>query len=142
MTDAQEKNDPSSEMVNAEMVNAEMVNADMVDAEIVPAVLIVGGPQHSTAAPTNVQSGTLFQQESHFDTNVNHLSAKGGAVGGLLLALLGLATMPFSSYSIFNVLMAFPFSIWGLRSPLRRTSIAGLLIALAGLVAFLVKLEN
>ena len=132
MTDAQEKNDPSSDLVNAEIV----------DAEIVPAVLVGDGLQHSTAVPSDVQPDTLSQEESHFDTNVNYLSAKGGAVGGLLLALLGLVAMAFSSYSIFNVLMAVAFSLWGLKSPLRKTAIAGLLIATVGLVAFLVKLEN
>jgi len=60
----------------------------------------------------------------------------------MLLAVLGLVGMAFSPYSLFNVLLAILFSIWGLSSPLRKTAIAGLLIALAGLVVFFVTLEN
>lgn len=132
MPDAQGKNDPSSDLVDAEIV----------DAEIVPAVLVDGNSTHASEAPTSAHLDSPGHEESRFDTDVNRLSAKGGAVGGLLLGLLGLVGMAFSSYSIFNVLMAIAFSIWGLKSPLRRTAIAGLLIAFAGLVFFFVKLEN
>lgn len=113
MPDPQNINEPLADVIDAEIVDAEIVPVDLPD-----------------------------NNEAILDINVDHLSAKGGAVGGLLLAVLGLAGMSFSSYSFFNVLLAIGFSVWGLKSPLRKTAIAGLLIALAGLVAFFLKLEN
>ena len=132
MPSAQGKNDPSSDIVDAKIVDAEVVQAELIDHEA----------SQATVVPTGVQVDSLVSEQSQFETDLNQLSAKGGAVGGLLLALLGLLGMAFSLYSLFNVLIALPFSIWGLKSPLRRMSIAGLLIALAGLVFFLVRLEN
>lgn len=114
MPDAEEKNDPPEAPVVAEIV----------EAEIVPVV-----------AATHAS----LRQGSGFATDVNHLSAKGGAVGGLLLGLLALAGMPFSSHSLFNALLAILFSIWGLKSPLRKTAIAGLLITMAAIGVFLLK---
>ncbi len=137
MPDTQGKNDPSLDIVDAEIVDAEVV-----DAGIVQAVLVDGDADQATEVPNGAATNALFQDESQLATDLNHLSAKGGAVGGLLLALLGLIGMFFSGYSLFNVLLAVPFSIWGLNSPLRRTAITGLMIALAGLVAFLVQLEK
>lgn len=132
MPDAHEKNDSTSDLVDAKIV----------DAEIVPAVLVHDASSHVTEGPTGVALDLLTLTPSRFDTDVNLLSAKGGAVGGLLLGLLGLAGMTFSLYSLFNVLLALAFSIWGLRSPRRKTAIAGLLIGLVGLLAFFLKLES
>lgn len=132
MADSQKNNDPPTDVIDAEIV----------DAEILPAVLADGQDPHSAEVSPTDHPDPLFHRESLFDTNVRRLSAKGGAVGGVLLAVLGLVGMPFSSYSFFNVVMAIVFSIWGLKSPLRKTATAGLLIALAGVVAFLVNLEN
>ena len=134
MPDTQENNGEFKDVMDAEVVNA----------EIVPAVSCDDGLLHSSEASTFVhpESDSVLYEESLLNTSVSHLSAKGGAVGGVLLAVLGLVGMAFSSYSFFNVLLAILFSIWGLNSPLRKTAIAGLLIALAGLVAFSVTLEN
>ena len=130
MPDERENNDPSTDAIDAEIVDAEIVPTVLGDVEDLhhPEVL-------STVAPD-------FHEKSLLDTNVDHLSAKGGAIGGVLLAVLGLAGMAFSAYSLFNVLLATIFSVWGLRSPLRKTAMAGLLIALAGVIAFLVRLDS
>ena len=132
MADSQENNDPPTDVIDAEIV----------DAEIVPAVLGEGQDPHAAAVSPTDHPDPQFHRESLFDTNVSRLSAKGGAVGGVLLAVLGLVGMPFSSYSFFNVVLAIVFSIWGLKSPLRKTAMTGLLIGLAGVVAYFVNLEN
>lgn len=131
MADGQDKNDPSNDIVDAEIVDDEIVSAVLAHDEAI----------ELTQIETSNSPDTRANEEFEFVASVSHLSAKGGAVGGLLLAMLGLLGMTFSLYSVFNVLLAVIFSIWGLRSPLRKTAIAALLIALAGMVAYFVKLE-
>ena len=116
-------------------MDAEIVEAEVVNPE--PNAIAKHPITAAFAGASGAENGEAF-----LDTSVGHLSAKGGAVGGVLLAMLGLAGMPFSFYSMFNVLLAIIFSIWGLKSPLRKTAITGLLIALAALVVFFMTLEN
>ena len=116
MPDSPENFDPSADVVEAEVVNAEIVEDDNVATE---------------------EFAGSDANEAVVDLSVKRLSAKGGAVGGVLLATLGLAGMAFSSYSVFNVLLAFAFSLWGLNSPLRKTATVGLMLSMAGGVAYL-----
>lgn len=122
MPDERENNDPSSDVIDAEIV----------DAKIVPAVLGNDLPPHSAEVLSTVHPD--FRKESALDTNVDRLSAKGGAVGGVLLAVFGLVGLAISIFSVFNLMLAFGFSIWGLKSPLRKTAFAGALISMAGMV--------
>ena len=119
MPDLPQNFDPSDDVIEAEVVNAEIVEDDNAATEV--------------PAGFNVNEAVV-------DLSVQRLSAKGGAVGSVLLAILGLGGMAFSSYSVFNVLLAFAFSLWGLKSPLRRTAMAGFMLALAGGVAYFLTL--
>ena len=119
MPDSPEIFEPSDNVIEAEIIDAEVVEDDNV-ASVVAEV-------HNT-------------HEAVVDLSVQRLSAKGGAVGAVLLAILGLAGMAFSSYSVINVLLAFAFSVWGLKSPLRRTAMAGLMLSIAGGVAYFLTL--
>ena len=132
MPDAPQNNDPATDLIEAEIVKAEMV----------PPALTHEGASQAAVASNTAAANPPSHGESLLDTNVDRLSAKGGAIGGLLLAVLGSVGMAFSSYSLFNVLLAILFSIWGMKSPLRKTAMAGLMIALVGLIAFFARLGN
>lgn len=115
MSESNDNLQPPHKVIDAEIVDVEVVDADS------------GEPYRS--------------QEALVDMSVQRLSAKGGAVGAVLLGLLGLAGMAFSSYSLFNVILAAMFALWGLKSPMSKTAVAGLLLSLAGLAAFLATLK-
>jgi len=95
---------------------------DVIEAEIVDAEIVEAHTDGNSSTET-VNKTPIFADEEIVDLSVQRLSAKGGAVGSVLLALLGLAGMALSSYSIFNVILALLFSIWGMNSPLRKTAI-------------------
>ena len=119
MTESPENFEPPEDVIEAEVVDAEVVEDDNVASAVAPGYSV---------------------NEAVVDLSVQRLSAKAGAVGAVLLGTLGLAGMAFSSYSVFNVLLAFAFSLWGLKSPLRRTAIAGLMLSMAGGVAYILTL--
>ena len=115
MSNSSENPDALESVIDAEIVEAEVVEDDKTAVAV--------------AEDSSVNDAVV-------DLSVKRLSAKGGAVGSVLLAILGLLGMAFSSYSVFNVLLAFAFSLWGLNSPLRKTAMVGLMLAMAGGVAY------
>ena len=120
MSDTPENFEPPEDVIEAEVVDAEVVEDSKTASEVV---------------------AESSENEAVVDLSVQKLSAKGGAVGAVLLAILGLAGMAFSPYSVFNVLLALVFSLWGLKSSLRKTAMAGLMLSLAGGVAYLLTLN-
>lgn len=154
MPASEENPDPWPDIDDSETVDAEVVNAEIVDAEVVePAANPVGTADVADAEVANVEvAGDAVtgaevvkpktpNYELAVDLSVQRLSAKGGAVGSVLLSVFGLAGMAFSSYSVINVLLAFLFAFWGLQSPLRSIAKLGLGLAGLGLIVFIATLQ-
>ena len=130
--------EPPQNFTAPEIVDAEIVDAEIIDAEIVDAEIANPPPDETNPRPA-AQSSFPNRENAMLELSVQRLSAKGGAVGSVWLAVLGIAGMAFSTYSLFNVVLAAGFSIWGLKSPLRKTAVTGLLLSLAGLAVFFLK---
>lgn len=159
MPASEENPDPWPDIDDSETVDAEVVNAEIVDAEVVePAANPVGTADVADAEVADAEVADVEiagdavtgaevvkpktpNYELAVDLSVQRLSAKGGAVGSVLLSVFGLAGMAFSSYSVINVLLAFLFAFWGLQSPLRSIAKLGLGLAGLGLIVFIATLQ-
>lgn len=139
-----------AEVVDAEVFDTEVVGNNALESEDVEADAEIVGDDGSLGTAEAIGAGSPGADavngaesvaESAFDLSVQRLSAKGGAVGSVLLSLFGLAGLMISPYSVVNVLMAILFGLWGLQSPLRLIAKLGLGLAALGLGAFVFSLQ-
>lgn len=63
-----------------------------------------------------------------------NVAAKGGAVAAIVLGSLSVFGAFVTQWSLFNAFIGLLLGLWGLNSPLRKTSVAGICFCLLGLV--------
>jgi hypothetical protein len=66
-------------------------------------------------------------------TQFQNISAKGGAVAAVTLGLLTIFGAFITQWSMFNGIIGLPLGLWGLSSPLKRTTWAGIFLCVVGL---------
>ena len=63
-----------------------------------------------------------------------NVAAKGGAVGSIVLGCLTIFGVFVTQWSLFNAIVGLLLGLWGLKSTLFRTAVAGICFCLIGLV--------
>jgi len=142
--DDENKQDPPAAEFVAELVEegggSEEVS-DLVDeisnAESVAAAV-------AAAAPTVAYNPSILKPPKPAayqppPSPMANLSAKGGAVGAMVLGVMAFAGSFITSYAILNSFMGMALGLWGLRSNHRRMALVG--ISLCVISAFLCALD-
>ena len=101
-------------------------------SEVVDAIVVAAydEPDEPTAVPVK----SPLEESHQLPAQFQNVSAKGGAVAAIVLGCLAIFGSFVTQWSIFNALIGLPLGLWGLKSSLFRTSMAGICFCAIGLV--------
>lgn len=145
-SDEDEKQDPPAQEFVAELVDeaesnetVEDVAAGVLDGEPVSAVAAAAGAPAIGYTPSILQPPKPATYQQPAPSPLANLSAKGGAVGAMVLGVLSFAGSFITSYAILNSFMGVALGLWGLKSNHNRMALFGILLCLVS--AFLCVLD-
>ena len=86
-------------------------------------------PEQPPQAPAKA-----YLENHQLPAQFQNVAAKGGAVAAIVLGCLAIFGAFVTQWSIFNALIGLPLGLWGLKSNLFRTAMAGICFCVIGLL--------
>lgn len=126
--------EPSDASLLGEIVDAEVVPDEEANAadqsDVVNAEAILPSEQSFLDKPPRAYAVAA----EPVDPKQRKLQTKGGAVGGVLLAVLSIVGAFLTSYSLINAFIGLALSAWGMGSDARRLASAGVVLSIVGII--------
>ena len=136
--DNQANDDVPTEPSGGAPVVAELVDDELVDVEIVSQDDVPLGHR-----VVNAQQHQLDHTPSmDFDRELQNLSAKGGAVGGLVLGVWSIISSLITFYGFINAALAILMGAYGLRSHHRGLAAIGIVLGICGLLLSMMEINQ